>query len=188
MASGVDDETNPDVEQMLTILPLPAATMTRAAACSAKYRPFRLMPTCTSQSSSVASRRERARATPALLTSTSRRPPPQSTTASTMARTAAMSSMSTTNGRAPPPPAPPLPAPPLPAAAEIDAATDAAVSGLRSATATRAPSCANREAMAAPMPCPAPVTITIWPSKRPIAVSSRGCGRRGPPRARARGR
>src|SRR5271156_1855051 len=47
----------------------------------------------------------------------------------------------------------------------------APVSGLSSATTTRAPSAAKQRAVAAPMPWPAPVTIAILPFRRSTILS-----------------
>ena len=64
----------------------------------------------------------------------------------------------------------------------IAAAVAAAVDPSRSVTATTAPSAASFSAIARPMPCPAPVTIAIFPSSFPmgafLTISGRTCGGR----------
>ena len=98
---------------------------------------------------------------PALLTSTSTRPC-WSWTARTMAATPGRSVTSVCSPTAVPP---------------IAAAVAAAVEPSRSVTATIAPSAASFSAIARPMPCPAPVTIAIFPSSVPMGAFLRSVTR-----------
>ena len=88
--------------------------------------------------------------TPALLNATSSRPQ-RSTVPSVYALTAAASETS---------------APTANAASPISRATSSTASRLMSTQVTRAPSSANRMALARPMPEPAPVTIVTLPASR----------------------
>ncbi len=76
----------------------------------------------------------------------------------TMAATESESATSTRNGEAEPPPD------------RISLATASAPSAARSATTTAAPSAANNDAEARPIPLAAPVTTATLPSSRPTCL------------------
>ena len=57
--------------------------------------------------------------------------------------------------------------------AMVPGSGDVPVSVVRAATATAAPSAANRRAISAPMPRLAPVTMATLPSRMPMAITPR---------------
>src|SRR3954452_15273433 len=56
----------------------------------------------------------------------------------------------------------------VPPACSMRCATAGAVAGFLSTTAILAPSCAKRNAMPSPRPCPPPVTIAVLPFRRMV--------------------
>src|SRR5712692_2421953 len=140
---------------MWTIAPPPAATWVRATRCAIRKAPRRFVARMRSQPSSSISRNARSSAMPALLTSTSIRSQ-RSSAAATAPSTAAASLTSAECVHA------------LPPAAAISCAAWSSGSRRRPISITSAPSAANRSAIARPIPCPAPVTTTVRPSKRRV--------------------
>src|SRR5579883_2051039 len=141
------------VEAMLTIAPWPASIIAGRTARVQRQTPSRSTDMHRVQSSSVASSGFRKTLTPALLTRTLGAPN-AARAASYIAATDASSvtSVSTKTVSAP-------------RAASLAAMAEP-VAGLISATTTRAPSLAKQPAIAAPIPCPAPVTIATLPANR----------------------
>src|SRR5579883_322723 len=150
---------------MLRITPERFRAITCAARSEHRNAPFRFTSSRWShQASSASSTCRAAWISPALFTSTSM-VPKRASTASNMASTCALSETSAAMAIAP----------------GIPAATSSARSRERSLTATLAPSRPKRSATARPMPWPAPVTSTPWPSNRKPPSVRRRCFRTRPP-------
>ncbi len=142
----------PASEAVLTITPLPAASMCGSTARVSRKGAVRLTRMTRSHSASLTSASADIRSMiPALLTSTST-PPKRSTAVATTASTTDCSLRS------------PVTATAMPPASLISSTTARTPSALRSAATTRSPWAAKVSAVARPMPEPAPVTMTPRPS------------------------
>src|SRR5438309_9601841 len=160
-------QRKPEVEAMLTIAPPRSCSMMGSACLHARKALLRLRSTCASHTSSDISAGPPAADPPTLLTSTCR-PPQVSVQAATIRATALPSVMSQQNGSMVPPISRPR------------ARVSSSRAESRSTAKTFAPSCANRNAVARPLPHPgptqpAPVTMAILSARRlfmEIVVSS----------------
>src|SRR5688572_26843723 len=141
-----------ELEQIFTIRPLvPVLRMMSELARATRKVPVRLTSMMRRQCAASTSSQAMKGTMAALLTRMST-PPAVCITASWRAVTEASSDTSQCTAKAPLP---------------ISSATFLAPASFTSATTTRAPSPASRAAIALPMPCAAPVTIAVFPSKRP---------------------
>src|SRR5262245_40512359 len=141
------------MEAMWMMQPPPVAACSPATAWAMRNAPRRFVPSTRSQPATSISRNGTSSATPALLTRTSIRPH-RAIAVETVSRTCSGSPTSAGWANARPP-----------RAAIVSSAVSSG-SDLRPTSSTSAPSAAKRVAMASPMPWPAPVTMTFFPSKR----------------------
>src|SRR6516162_3280304 len=158
----------PDTEPTLTTRPCPPASSNGRQARTVANGPRKLTATTKSKNASSRARRSACgitRVLPALLTRMSSRPS-AAPIVSARASIARVSCAGVQLARWPPP-------------GRLAISRSAALASLAKVTTTRAPSSANRRAVAAPRPLLPPVTNATRPSSMPMLddVCSIGCGR-----------
>ena len=149
----------PTTLAIFTIRPQRFFSIGRSRACVSRNAPVRLVPSTSSQSPRFMAIISPSRVMPALLTRISTLPKRSSTA---FAPALIESSLATSSGIA-------AACPPKPS---ISATASASFVSLRAANTTVAPARANSSAHARPIPCEAPVTSAIRPSKSAILSRS----------------